>query len=534
MIATLALIGIVVIIASLLSGAIERSGVPQVAIFLALGVVVGPIGLGLVDFALESAELRTIATLALVLVLFMDAIAVDVGEVRRQSRLALLVLGPGTLLPAAVVAAAAWALLDVGVAEAAILGAALASTDPVLLRGLLRHPALPAPARLALRLESGMNDVVLLPIVVLAMLFLGVGAHGVATGAAPAAVHVTGRDVGRHVVGLFLLGPGLGVAAGWIGITALARIRSTVGVRRDYESLYALGVAFTAFAAAEAAGGSGFLSAFAAGLVIAAADVELCDCFLDYGEATAEMFLLLTFVAFGASLIWMGLDVIDGRTLAFAAIALLTRTAVVLPVLRQAGLESRSRRIVAWLGPRGLSSLLLVLLPVFAGAPGAPRLFAVTCLVVLLSLLLHGTGIALFLRNIAGAGTAEWKAQTAAVVAAAPAPTEPFISHGEGPADTRAADSAAAGASVARAPLSLAPEAAAPAAGVPERITIEELRDLWEHGDPVSIVDVRRNRAFANDRRIAHGAIRLDPEDAVRGAARLNLPRDATIALYCA
>src|SRR5919108_92569 len=106
-----------------------------------------------------------------------------------------------------------------------------------------------------------------------------------------------------------------------------AWISAKVGVRRDYESLYALGVAFTAFAAAEAVGGSGFLAAFTAGLVIAALDVELCDCFLDYGEASAEMFLLFTFVAFGAGLIWTGLTLLsDWRMLAFAAAALTGRT----------------------------------------------------------------------------------------------------------------------------------------------------------------------------------------------------------------
>ena len=94
-----------------------------------------------------------------------------------------------------------------------------------------------------------------------------------------------------------------------MAITLLDQVRKRVGVRRDYESLYALGVAFTAFAAAEAVDGSGFLAAFAAGLTIAALDVELCDCFLDYGEATAEMLLLLTFVAFGALLIWTGFSV---------------------------------------------------------------------------------------------------------------------------------------------------------------------------------------------------------------------------------
>src|SRR5260221_536552 len=77
------------------------------------------------------------------------------------------------------------------------------------------------------------------------------------------------REVGSHAVGLFLLGPMFGVFAGWLAITLLDQVRRRVGVRRDYESLYALGVAFTAFAAAEAVGGSGFLAAFAAGLMIA-------------------------------------------------------------------------------------------------------------------------------------------------------------------------------------------------------------------------------------------------------------------------
>ena len=239
-----------------------------------------------------------------------------------------------------------------------------------------------------------MNDVILLPIVVLCMLSLRAGI------AAPA------WEIGSRAVGLFLLGPMLGVFSGWVAITLLDTVRKKVGVRRDYESLYALGVAFTAYAAAEAVGGSGFLAAFAAGLVIAALDVELCDCFTDYGEASAEMFLLFTFVAFGAGLIWTGLSLAgDWRMLVFAAVALSMRTLVLLPVLRRSGVDDRSRRLIATFGPRGLSSLLLVLLPVFAGVPGAEQLFTITCLVVLFSVVIHGGGIALYLLRHGGAGT---------------------------------------------------------------------------------------------------------------------------------
>jgi NhaP-type Na+/H+ or K+/H+ antiporter len=497
--ALLAMVGIVIIVSSLLSGAVERTGLPLVVIFLLVGAALGPSGLGLVELTLESPALQVIATLGLVLVLFSDAIGVDIGEIRRQRRLAAFILGPGTILPALLITLIAWVLLGLSLPAAAILGAALGSTDPVLLRTLFRHPALPPSAKLALRLESGMNDVVLLPIVVLCMLLLRAGT------AAPA------WELGSRAVGLFLLGPLLGVFSGWVAITLLDTVRKKVGVRRDYESLYALGVAFTAYAAAEAVGGSGFLAAFAAGLVIAALDVELCDCFLDYGEASAEMFLLFTFVAFGAGLIWTGLPLLaDWRILVFAGVALSVRTLVLLPVLKGSGVDDESRRIIALCGPRGLSSLLLVLLPVFARVPGSEQLFTITCLVVLLSVVLHGGGIALYLQRHRTAGAD----RAVATVASRPSL-----------ADTLAHPTPQPFPAVVRPASTEAP--------VPERITIQEFRDLHRSGEPIAVLDVRTERSYRDDPQIGVGAIRFPPDDAVRLARERRLDPNATLVLYC-
>ncbi|MGN6391522.1 MAG: cation:proton antiporter domain-containing protein [Gemmatimonadales bacterium] len=549
----LALVGIVIIVSSLLSGAVERSGLPLVVIFLLVGAALGPAGFGVVELELDSPGIQVIATLALLLVLFSDAIGVDIGEVRAQRRLAALILGPGTLLPAVLVTLAAWALLGLSLPAAAILGAALSSTDPVLLRTLMRHPALPPSAKLALRLESGMNDVILLPIVVLCMLSLPAG------GAVPA------LELGRRAVGLFVLGPLLGVFSGWVAITLLDTVRKKVGVRRDYESLYALGVAFTAYAAAESVGGSGFLAAFAAGLVIAALDVELCDCFLDYGEASAQMFLLFTFVAFGAGIIWTGLSLLsDWRILAVAVVALVARTAVLLPVLKSSGVDDRSRRLIAMFGPRGLSSLLLVLLPVFAGVPGADRLFTIACLVVLLSVVIHGGGIAIYLQRHGGAGAAApapsatpapaaWSGDTAdasatARSAAAPsaaAPNPPTAGTSDRPparqlasAPVRLSDRPSLADTLAHpTPSRPVPAAARPpsdGAPVPERINIQEFRDLHRSGEPILVLDVRTERSYRDDPDIGVGAIRMPPDDAVRLARERGLDQHATLVLYCA
>ena len=484
-VATIALIGIVIVVASLLSGIIERIGIPLVGAFLLLGAALGPFGFHLADIQLQSPELRVLATLGLALVLFSDAVTVDIREVRERRKLVWTVVGPGTLLPALIIALAAYWLLGIPKAGAAILGAALASTDPVLLKSVLRVPTLPATARVALRLESGTNDAVLLPIIVLGTLALRPG------GGRP----ITGQEIGRGVVGLFVLGPALGAIVGWAGITMLATVRSRIGVRRDYESLYALGLGFGAYAAAEAVGGSGFLAAFAAGLAIAALDVELCDCFLEYGEATAEMLLLLTFVAFGTSLIWTGFSVADWRTLVFAVIALGARTVVLYPVLTQIGVRGRDRKLIALFGPRGLSTLLLTLLPVFAGVAGAERLFTIACLVVLLSLVVHGSVIGFYLRR-------------------------------SGPRTPAAAGGGRATGSD-RAQI---PEPKAQS----DRVTIDEVRALQQNSEPIVFVDSRAPKSYnADDRQIA-GSVRIPPDDPVRAATEAGLAQHATLVVYCA
>jgi NhaP-type Na+/H+ or K+/H+ antiporter len=438
--------------------------------------------------------------LGLALVLFSDAVTVDLRKVRQQRPLIWRLLGPGTLIPAAIVAIAARFLLDASWPAAFILGAALASTDPVLLRSAFRSGAMPETSRTALRIGSGMNDVVLLPIVVLAILALS------DSSAAPAEAN---SNVARSVVGLFLLGPALGALVGWLGIVVLEQIRAKVGVRRDYESLYALGLAFSAFALAESVGGSGFLAAFAAGLMVSSQDVELCDCFLEYGEATAEMLLLLTFVALGTSLIWTGLAVFGFRTFVFTVIALVARTVVLYPVLKHTHTNMRERRIIALFGPRGLSSLLLVLLPVFAGIQGAEQLFMVTSLVVLCSILLHGGGITIFLRRNRNS----------------PLP----------PADAVQLDRAPVGSPITagkstRSPLPVAEQAATES----DKITIDEMLGLKERGEEVIVVDARADRSLRSDDLKAAGSVRIDPDHPVRDAKALRLSQNATLVLYCA
>jgi cell volume regulation protein A len=172
-------------------------------------------------------------------------------------------------------------------------------------------------------------------------------------------------------------------------------------------------------------------------------------------------------------------------------------------VLRRAGVSNATRRLIAWFGPRGLSTLLLVLLAVFAGVPGAERLFAIACLVVLLSVVVHGGGIALLLRR---------RSETV------PLPTQSGPRRASLPTLEPSSEAAEA------------PESQP----IPDRITIDELRKLWARHAPVVLVDVRTDRTYRNEQLRARGAMRIPPDDVVRTARAMRLDHHATLVVYCA
>jgi sodium/hydrogen antiporter len=273
--------------------------------------------------------------------------------------------------------------------------------------------------------------------------------------------------------------------------------------------MYVLGVAFTAFAAGEAVHGSGFMAAFAAGVVVAILDVELCDCFHDYGEATSELFLMFTFVALGTSLIWTGLSGFSVNTLLFAVVALFVRSLVLLIALPRRTLDPHSRRLIVLFGPRALASLLLTLLPVFTGIPGTERLVAPCAFVVVLSVLIHGFMAQILTRRLAA-------------TPAVPTSAQPVASPDLAPAANLESDVTK-------------PEAITDGAHPStELIELDTLQQLQARGEPVYLLDVRKEASYQASDRQARGAVRMPPDDARRIATVLELPKDAWLVAYCA
>ena len=373
-----ALVAIVLTVAGLASGIVERAPISFPMIFLGLGFLLGDRGLGVLQIGPDDALLETVATVTLAMVLCLEAVRIGNIGMGGAGFVPVLSLGPGTLIIVSVIAAASYFLLDVPVVIALLLGTILASTDPVVLRDVVREERIPASVRQALNIEAGTNDIVVLP----TLLILIALANAEASSAAGWAVLV-----GK----VLFLGPLVGFAIGAGAAWLMSRVDRRYGVNEVYQSLYGVGIVLLAYAAATAMGGDGFLAAFAAGFAVAVLNFDLCQCFLDYGETTSEMAMLLSFILFGVVISDIFVEVPLIPTLVLALIVILVaRPLAIGLVLRKAAVSNRARAFIGWFGPRGLNSLLLALLVVHAGVAGAEFVLAAVGVVVTVSVVAHG------------------------------------------------------------------------------------------------------------------------------------------------
>lgn len=477
-----ALIAVVLIVSGLASGVVERAPLSFPMIFLGLGLLLGPGGLDVIVIDAHHPILEAIAIVSLALVLFLDAVKLQVDELRSDWRIPMLSLGPGTILIILGVAAAAYLLMGTTPVQSLLLGAILSSTDPVVLRDVLRDERIPRSIRRALSIEAGMNDLVVLPIVLILIAILTTDVGGA-------------LEWLRFLSQLLLLSPVIGLLVGGLGAWLMGKADARYGIRNEYQALYGIGLVLAAYAAGQAVQGDGFLAAFFAGLAVTIFNVSLCDCFLDYGEVTAEMTMLLAFILFGAvlSVLLATIEVVPALALALIVIGLIRPLALGL-VLRHATMSNAARAFIGWFGPRGLNSLLLALLVVQADAPNAERLLAITGMVVLVSVIAHGTS------------------------------ATPF--------------SAWYGRRVAQSQLTLAEERVGTAVGLfePEasntaRITVRELAAQLCSADPPLVLDVRSRAHYDSEPHQIPGSIRVLPDRVVEWAA--HQPRTRSIVAYC-
>ena len=158
------------------------------------------------------------------------------------------------------------------------------------------------------------------------------------------------------------------------------------------EGMIALGLAFGTFALAETVHGNGFIAAFVAGLTFGNTLKQKCRFLYEFAESEGQILILLTFMAFGAVMIPQAMSGVTAAHIAFGVLALTVLR--MLPVhlsLIGTGIKPVTSAFLGWFGPRGLASILFVLLILEeAELANESTLFGVVVVTVALSIGLHG------------------------------------------------------------------------------------------------------------------------------------------------
>ena len=244
----------------LISRKIEDSILTGPTLFTVFGLVAGPAALGLIPLQMGNEALHLLVEVTLILVLFSDAANIDLAQLRRDHNLPVRMLLVGMPLTIALGAVAAWLLFDgFGLLEAALLAAILAPTNAALGHAVVSNRLVPVRIRQALNVESGLNDGIALPFVLIFAAFAS-------------AMHAETVASEWLLFGVkqVVFGPLAGIAVGYVGAKLVARCYRTQWMSEGAEGMIALGLAFGAFALAEVVEGNGFIAAFVAGLTFLA------------------------------------------------------------------------------------------------------------------------------------------------------------------------------------------------------------------------------------------------------------------------
>jgi len=374
---------------------LERADVTAPIAFVGVGALLA----ALFRFGAETdpAAVKALTEATLVWVLFSDAARVGVRELRSDAGVYGRLLGMALPLTVLSGAFGAWWVLGVSAPWMALLiGAALAPTDAALGAVVIVHPAVPLRIRRIINVESGLNDGIVTPVVVVAL-----------AGASAAEGHgdLTVLGAAGQLVGGALIGAVLGAAGGW-----LLRVGGRRGwVEENFAGPAVLALALLAYVGALTGHANGFVAAFVGGIAFGQVAGRGGPREVFYVEETAGLASLLVWALFGAGAVPLLYGHLEWRTVIYAVLSLTAvRMVPVALCLVGSGLGRRAALFVGWFGPRGLASVVFALLAVEELGADADPAVAVIVLTVLLSVLAHGlTAGPLAVRYGAGVPQAE-------------------------------------------------------------------------------------------------------------------------------
>lgn len=382
MLVTVAVIASGLLLFSLVSGRLNNTVITPPLIFIIFGFLISSHVFAVAQVEPGHSVIRILTEFTLILVLFSDASRINFKQLRRDHNIPLRMLIIG--LPLTMVAGTFFALQIFPVFsiwEAALLAALLAPTDAALGQAVVSAKVVPVRIRQAINVESGLNDGIALPFV---LLFAAI---------ASSLTEVSGAHEWIHF-GLFqvTLGPLTGVLTGYIGARMIEAMIARKWMNTSAQGIAILSLAVLTYVIAEQIDGNGYIATFIAGIVFRSSSRQPHTFLLEFMETEGVLLMLITFLIFGAAMLPTGLHQISPDVILYAIFSLtVIRMLPVAISLTGAGLRLPTIIFLGWFGPRGLASILYILLILSEyKVPHFDKLYVITVVTVGLSALLHG------------------------------------------------------------------------------------------------------------------------------------------------
>lgn len=372
---------LLVVCYAVVSGLVKRWYVAPALIFVLAGMALGPFGLNVLEGGPDTSTFTVLAQLALTVILFNQAAALDLSAVvrRRDVTFRLLAIGiPLTMVLGVVTAVLVLPVMPLW--EAVCLAAIVAPTEVALIHTLLENDRIPERIRHALSTESGFYDGFALAVLLAAL--------AVASERADSNETHWGWFLVRTELMSVVVGLGVGLLGGWV----IGASRKRGWMSDTWAQLATLAIALMCFQVGEHLHGSGFVAAFAGGLAFAFAARHVgSHPDMHVSAAAGQLLELLVFAMFGGYAVIVGWREADWRIMVFAIVAVLgVRLVAVSVALVRSDVPMRERLFIGWFGPRGISTLVLGLLVVDRGDLAQESLIIqVVAVTVSLSLVIH-------------------------------------------------------------------------------------------------------------------------------------------------
>jgi NhaP-type Na+/H+ or K+/H+ antiporter len=371
----------------LFSKVAERTMVTAPMVFVTAGILLSFFLSEEVKQNVQAPWVKLVAELTLILVLFVDSSTLDLQALMKDRHLPIRLLLIG--LPITMIAGI---LLAVGfyphenIWLLALMALILSPTDAALGFAVVTSERVPLRIRQAINVESGLNDGFALPPILICLAVLS-GEAG-------------DRNWALFTVQQFVFGPLVGGLVGWIGGKLLEESAKRSWMNETFQRLASLSIAVLAYAGAELIHGNGFIAAFFAGMFLGTTRKIYRERIHGFGEAFGQVLVLFVFLLTGAILVPLSWPYWDWTALAYAILSLtLIRMIPVALSLLGAGLDKGTVAFLGWFGPRGIASILYLLMAVLQiGTEGHRQVFSVITLTVLLSIFLHGMSAVPFSR----------------------------------------------------------------------------------------------------------------------------------------